>query len=83
MLTAPGLLLLAAVIAFPVVWALFTSLFDYTLIDPGFHDFVGVQNYTHALLRRGVPSRRVGDGPVRRGRGGRWNSRSASSSRSC
>jgi multiple sugar transport system permease protein len=49
MLTAPGLLLLAAAIAFPVVWALFTSLFGYTLIDPGFHDFVGVQNYTHAF----------------------------------
>jgi multiple sugar transport system permease protein len=49
MLTAPGLLLLAAVIAFPVLWALFTSLFGYTLIDPGFHDFVGVKNYTLAL----------------------------------
>jgi multiple sugar transport system permease protein len=49
MLTAPGLLLLAAVIGFPVVWALFTSLFDYTLIDPGFQNFVGAQNYVHAL----------------------------------
>ena len=39
MLTAPGLLLLAAVIAFPVVWALFTSLFDYTLIAPGLPQF--------------------------------------------
>jgi multiple sugar transport system permease protein len=49
MLTAPGLLLLAAVIAFPVVWALFTSLFNYTLIDPGFHDFAGAQNYVRAV----------------------------------
>lgn len=49
MLTAPGLLLLIAVIAFPVIWALFTSLFGYTLIDPGFHDFVGGQNYTLAF----------------------------------
>jgi multiple sugar transport system permease protein len=49
MLTAPGLLLLTAVIAFPVVWALFTSLFDYTLIDPGFQNFVGAQNYVHAV----------------------------------
>jgi multiple sugar transport system permease protein len=49
MLTAPGLLLLVAVIAFPVVWALFTSLFDYTLIDPGFQHFVGGQNYGHAF----------------------------------
>jgi multiple sugar transport system permease protein len=49
MMTAPGLLLLAAVIAFPVVWALFTSLFDYTLIDPGFQNFVGAQNYILAV----------------------------------
>ena len=39
MLTAPGLLLLGAVIAFPVVWALFTSLFDYTLLAPGLRRF--------------------------------------------
>ncbi len=49
MLTAPGLALLIAVIAFPVVWALFTSLFDYTLIAPGFHDFSGLENYRRAL----------------------------------
>jgi len=49
MLTAPGLLLLAAVIAFPVIWALFTSLFDYTLIDPGFQNFVGARNYVQAV----------------------------------
>lgn len=49
MLTAPGLALLVLVIAFPVLWALFTSLFDYTLIDPGFHTFAGVDNYEGAL----------------------------------
>src|SRR5215207_1373064 len=49
MLTAPGLLLLVAVIAFPVVWALFTSLFDYTLLAPGFDNFVGLANYTRGF----------------------------------
>jgi len=49
MLTAPGLALLAAVIGFPVLWALVTSLFDYTLIAPGFENFAGVRNYTRAL----------------------------------
>ena len=49
MLTAPGILLLGAVIGFPVVWALFTSLFDYTLIMPGYGNFVGLDNYAEAL----------------------------------
>lgn len=49
MLAAPGLALLTAVIAFPVIWALFTSLFGYTLIAPGFDNFVGMANYTRAL----------------------------------
>ena len=82
MLTAPGLLLLAAAIAFPVVWALFTSLFGYTLIDPGFHDFVGVQNYTHAFsdaeFRHAAWVTFLFVAAVVL-----WNSRSASSSRSC
>jgi multiple sugar transport system permease protein len=49
MMTTPGLLLLGAVVAFPVVWALFTSLFNYTLLAPGFDDFVGSGNYWRAL----------------------------------
>jgi multiple sugar transport system permease protein len=49
MMTTPGLLLLGAVIAFPVGWALFTSLFNYTLLAPGFDDFVGVGNYWRAV----------------------------------
>jgi len=52
MLTAPGLLLLLAVIAFPIGWAIFTSLFDYTLILPNYDDFVGARNYTEALSDR-------------------------------
>ena len=35
-MAAPGLLALLLVVLFPVFWALFTSVFDYTLIDPGF-----------------------------------------------
>jgi len=49
LLTVPGLALLLLVIAFPVLWALFTSLFEYTLINPGFHTYVGPANYTKAL----------------------------------
>jgi multiple sugar transport system permease protein len=49
MLTLPGVLMLAAVIGFPVAWALFTSLFDYTLIAPGYENFAGAANYTKAL----------------------------------
>lgn len=49
MLTAPGLLLLVAVIAFPIGWAVFTSLFEYTLLAPTYKDFVGARNYAEAL----------------------------------
>lgn len=49
LMTTPGLLLLVLVIAFPVGWALLTSLYDYTLIAPGFDRFVGVDNYAAAL----------------------------------
>lgn len=49
LLTTPGLLLLGVVIAFPVAWALFTSLFGYTLLAPGFDNFVGAENYTRAF----------------------------------
>lgn len=48
MLSMPGLLLLVAVIAFPVGWALFTSFFDYTLLAPGYDTFVGTDNYVRA-----------------------------------
>jgi multiple sugar transport system permease protein len=52
-MTAPGLLLLGAVIAFPVGWALFTSLYGYTLLAPEFDDFVGAGNYTRVLSDAG------------------------------
>lgn len=48
-LMMPGIALLAAVIGFPVIWALNTSLFDYTLIMPGYDNFVGADNYARAF----------------------------------
>ncbi len=49
LMTAPGLLLLAMVVLFPILWAGATSLFDYTLIMPGFDRFVGLDNFGRAL----------------------------------
>ena len=42
------------VILFPVFWALFTSVYDYTLIAPNFDTFIGFDNY-----RRGASAGRV------------------------
>lgn len=53
MLTAPGLVLLGAVIAFPIVWALVTSVFDFTLLNPRFETFVGGRNYRDAVANDG------------------------------
>lgn len=49
LMTAPGLLLLAMVVLFPILWAGTTSLFDYTLIMPAFDRFVGLDNFGRAL----------------------------------
>ena len=49
MMPAPALATLFVVILFPVFWALFTEVFDYTLIDPSFDSFSGAANYRHAL----------------------------------
>ncbi|MBN8187219.1 sugar ABC transporter permease [Salipiger thiooxidans] len=48
LLTAPGLVLLAAVVLFPIVWAGITSFFNYSLIFPGYDDFAGLGNYAKA-----------------------------------
>lgn len=47
-MSAPTLALLLAVIVFPVFWALFTSVHDYTLIAPNFDTFTGFNNYLEA-----------------------------------
>lgn len=48
-MSAPALALLLAVILFPVFWALYTSVHDYTLIAPNFDTFTGTGNYVSAL----------------------------------
>ena len=48
-LTAPGLLALLVVILFPIFFALYTSAFDYTLLNPHHEDFVGFGHYLNAL----------------------------------
>ena len=48
-MSAPTLALLLAVIVFPVFWALFTSVHDYTLIAPNFDTFTGINNYLAAI----------------------------------
>jgi multiple sugar transport system permease protein len=49
LMASPSLAILFLVILFPVFWALFTSLHDYTLISPNFDTFTGIDNFTKAL----------------------------------
>ena len=49
MLSAPGLAVLLAVVAFPLVFIIFTSFYDYTLLNPTHDTFNGVDNYREAL----------------------------------
>jgi multiple sugar transport system permease protein len=48
-MSAPSLALLLAVILFPVFWALFTSVHEFTLIAPNFDTFTGLDNYVAAI----------------------------------
>jgi multiple sugar transport system permease protein len=48
-MSAPTIALLLLVICFPVFWALFTSVHDYTLINPSFDTFTGAINYWAAI----------------------------------
>jgi len=48
-MSAPTIALLLLVIFFPVFWALFTSVHDYTLINPSFDTFTGTDNYRAAI----------------------------------
>jgi len=49
LMASPSLALLFLVILFPVFWASFTSLYDYTLIAPNFDTFTGAGNFAKAL----------------------------------
>jgi multiple sugar transport system permease protein len=48
LMASPSLALLFLVILFPVFWAFFTSLHDYTLIAPNFDTFIGTGNFIKA-----------------------------------
>jgi multiple sugar transport system permease protein len=48
-MSAPAIALLLVVILFPVFWALFTSVHEFTLIAPNFDTFTGVDNYVTAI----------------------------------
>lgn len=48
-LVAPAIVLMLVVTAFPMIRALYLSLFDYSLTDPDERSFVGLQNYVTAL----------------------------------
>ena len=49
LLTAPGLAALLIVVAFPLVFALFTSFYDFTLLTPDYENFIGIENYQEML----------------------------------
>ena len=48
-MTAPGLAALVLVVLFPLFFTIFTSMFEYTLVRPGYDTFVGIDNYRSAL----------------------------------
>jgi multiple sugar transport system permease protein len=48
-MTAPGLAALVLVVLFPLFFTIFTSMFEYTLVRPGYDTFVGIDNYRSAI----------------------------------
>lgn len=49
LMVSPSLAALFLIILFPVFWALFTSVHDYTLIVPNFDTFTGFENFRRVL----------------------------------
>ncbi len=49
LMTAPGLVALMLVVTGPLLVTLVTSAFEYTLVHPGYHTFVGIENYRSAF----------------------------------
>jgi multiple sugar transport system permease protein len=49
LMTAPGLVALMLVVTGPLVVTIVTSAFEYTLVHPGYHTFVGIENYRSAF----------------------------------
>jgi multiple sugar transport system permease protein len=54
-MTAPGLVALVLVVLFPLLFTLFTSAFEYTLVRPVFDTFNGIDNYRSALAEDYFP----------------------------
>ncbi|HID15764.1 MAG TPA: sugar ABC transporter permease, partial [Candidatus Atribacteria bacterium] len=46
---APTVVVLAAVVAFPLIYSLIASFYAYTFVSPGFKIFLGLSNYINAL----------------------------------
>jgi len=49
LMTAPGLLALLLIVLFPLLFTVFTSAFDYTLLHRKYDTFVGFDNYLGAI----------------------------------
>lgn len=49
LLSAPAFTVMVLVTAYPLVYAIFLSLFNYRLTDPGGREFVGLRNYATVL----------------------------------
>jgi multiple sugar transport system permease protein len=48
-LTLPGLIALLLIVLFPLLFTIFTSTFDYTLLHRSYDTFIGLQNYRDAF----------------------------------
>ncbi len=48
-LTLPGLVALSLIVLFPLLFTIFTSAFDYTLLHRRYDTFVGLENYRQAF----------------------------------
>ncbi len=48
-MVGPGLAALLLVVVFPILFTLYTSVYDFTLLNPHFDRFVGVENYRRAF----------------------------------
>jgi len=49
LMTAPGLAALVLVVTMPLLATIFTSAFDYTITEPTYDTFVGVENYASVI----------------------------------
>ena len=48
-LTLPGLIALSLIVLFPLLFTIFTSAYDYTLLHRRYDTFIGLENYREAF----------------------------------